>query len=440
MKLVDYQEDKIEYSVSEISTILKKHIENNFASVRIKGEVSGCKIAPSGHVYLSLKDKDSVLSAIIWKGVYLQNNVKLEDGLEIICTGNITTFSGQSKYQLIVQSISLAGLGSLMLLLEQRKQQFLKEGLFDASHKKNLPYLPKQIGIITSITGAVIKDIIHRIKERFPLNVIVWSVLVQGEKSAVEIVKAIEGFNNLDQKPDLLIIARGGGSIEDLWSFNEEIVIRAAFASKLPIISAVGHETDTTLLDYVADKRAPTPTAAAEIAVPVKTELLANIKNISHRLNISFLNFTQVKHSKLKLLHKSMPQLNNILLNKMQRYDDLTLRLLQANKIFLEIKKAKFDNIASNIRAPKNIISELNNKLNMQVFVMHSKLQKYFLNIQKNTEYVAKILDSLSYKNTLQRGFTIIRQNNSIITSKKNLTNNDITIEFNDGIVQLKKS
>ena len=440
MKLVDSQEDKIEYSVSEISTILKKHIENNFSRVRIKGEVSGFKIAPSGHVYLSLKDKDSVLSAIIWKGVYAQNNIKLEDGLEIICTGNITTFSGQSKYQIIVQSISLAGLGNLMLLLEKQKQQFLKEGLFDASHKQLLPYLPKQIGIITSITGAVIKDIIHRIKDRFPINIVIWSVLVQGDKSAQEIEKAIKGFNNLDNKPDLLIIARGGGSIEDLWGFNEEIVVRAAFASKIPIISAVGHETDTTLLDFVADKRAPTPTAAAEMAVPVKADLEMNVSNISHRLNITLRNFAVVKKNSLNLLYKSMPQLNNILMNKSQKFDDLSLRLIQAKKIFLEIKKSKFDNVSSNMRAPKNIISELRNKLNIQNIILNSELKKYLNNIEKHTEQISKMLNSLSYKNTLQRGYSIIRQQDKIITKKSDLSNNSIVIEFHDGQVKLNKN
>ena len=267
----------LELSVSELSESIKGLIENNFEYVRVRGEIGRVSKPASGHIYFDLKDSDSVISGIIWKGNALKLDIRPEEGLEVICTGKVTTYKGQSKYQIIVDKVEAAGIGALMALLEKRKKILEAEGLFSDRYKKAIPYLPKTIGVITSPSGAVIRDIIHRLQERFPLHVIVWPVRVQGETCPEEVVDAIEGFHLVDQsnisRPDVIIIARGGGSLEDLWGFNDESVARAVFNSKIPIISAIGHETDNTLIDLVSDLRAPTPTAAAEKAVPVKEHL-----------------------------------------------------------------------------------------------------------------------------------------------------------------------
>ena len=278
-----------EFTVSEISAAVKKCVESNFSKIRVKGEIFGCKRADSGHYYLSLKDENANLAAVIWKGVALHLSFKPEDGLEVVAVGKITTFAGKSSYQLIIEQLEISGAGALLKLLEERKKQFAAEGLFDPAHKKPLPYLPETIGVVTSASGAVIRDIIHRVRDRFPGHIIVWPTPVQGEGAAEKIAAAIEGFNKLPpdgkiRRPDVLIVARGGGSLEDLWPFNEEVVIRAVYASQIPLISAVGHETDTMLIDYVSDVRAPTPTGAAEFAVPVKAELAMQINNLGLRL------------------------------------------------------------------------------------------------------------------------------------------------------------
>ena len=281
----------LELSVSELSESIKGLIEDNFEYVRVRGEIGRVSKPNSGHIYFDLKDNDSVISGIIWKGNALKLEIKPEEGLEVICIGKVTTYKGQSKYQIIVDKIEPAGIGALMALLEKRKKNLQGEGLFSDSCKTNIPYLPKTIGVITSPSGAVIRDIIHRIEERFPLEVIVWPVRVQGETCPEEVIDAIEGFHLVDQsnisRPDVIIVARGGGSLEDLWGFNDEGVVRAAFNSKIPIISAIGHETDNTLLDLVADMRAPTPTAAAEKAIPVKADLLSNLNDLGLRLKSS---------------------------------------------------------------------------------------------------------------------------------------------------------
>ena len=263
-----------EFTVSEVSGVVKRMIESEFGHVRIRGEVGRVVWARSGHLYFDLKDDRAVLAAVSWKGQAARMAVKPEEGMEVVATGRLTTFPGQSKYQMIVEDVRPAGVGALMAMLEKRKTALQAEGLFDLSRKKKIPYLPEVIGVVTSPTGAVIRDILHRLRDRFPRKVVIWPVAVQGERCAPEVAAAIHGFNQLAPdgaipRPDLIIVARGGGSIEDLWGFNEEVVVRAAAASEIPLISAVGHETDTTLIDYVSDQRAPTPTAAAELAVPV---------------------------------------------------------------------------------------------------------------------------------------------------------------------------
>src|SRR5437016_3169628 len=281
----------VEMTVSELSMALKRSIEDGFAYVRVRGELGNVKYHSSGHIYLDLKDERACLAGVIWRTTAPRIKLKLEAGLEVVVTGRITTFPGQSKYQIVIETLAPAGLGALMALLEERKKKLAAEGLFDAARKQLLPFLPTVIGVITSPTGAVIRDILHRLADRFPRHVLVWPVKVQGENSAAEVAAAIEGFNALPERgssmlpprPDLIIVARGGGSLEDLWSFNEEIVVRAAAASLIPLISAVGHETDVTLIDFAADRRAPTPTAAAEMAVPVRSELLLDIESLSRR-------------------------------------------------------------------------------------------------------------------------------------------------------------
>ena len=276
----DLVENIPEFSVSDLSVAIKRSIEGEFSHVRVKGEIGRVSKPASGHLYLDIKDEKSVLAGIIWKGTAQNLKVPPEEGLEVIVTGRITTFPGQSRYQIIIEHLAPAGLGSLMLLLEKRKRQLSDEGLFLDSRKKPLPLIPNSIGVITSPSGAVLKDILHRLRDRFPRHVLLWPVTVQGDKCSVEVALAIKKFNEISDggvipRPDLLIVARGGGSIEDLWGFNEENVVRAVSESKIPIISAIGHETDITLLDYVADRRAPTPSAAAEMAVPVRNELNA---------------------------------------------------------------------------------------------------------------------------------------------------------------------
>src|ERR1051326_459559 len=271
-----------EYSVSELSLALKRSIEDGFGQVRVRGEISGWKRVSSGHCYFALKDSDAVLDAVCWRTTAIRLDLKPEDGMEVVCSGRLTTYPGRSKYQLIIDTVELAGKGALLRVLEERRQRLAAEGLFAAERKKPLPFLPEVIGIVTSPTGAVIRDILHRLADRFPRRVLLWPVAVQGEGAAAQIAAAIQGFNRLAAggpvpRPDLLIVARGGGSLEDLMAFNEEIVVRAAAASAIPLISAVGHETDTTLIDHASDRRAPTPTAAAEIAVPVRLELLAEL-------------------------------------------------------------------------------------------------------------------------------------------------------------------
>ncbi|MGB6326772.1 MAG: exodeoxyribonuclease VII large subunit, partial [Methylocella sp.] len=270
-----------ELSVSELSAALKRTVEDRFGFVRVRGEISNYR-GPhsSGHVYFCLKDQSARIDAVIWKGVFAKLRTKPREGLEVVATGKVTTYPGKSTYQIIVEALELAGIGALMALVEERRRKLAAEGLFDEARKRPLPFLPACIGVVTSPTGAVIRDILHRIAERFPRHVVVWPVRVQGETSAAEIAAAIDGLNALPEhgplrRPDVIIVARGGGSLEDLWSFNEEIVVRAAARSLVPLIAAVGHETDWTLIDHAADLRAPTPTAAAEKAVPVRSELAA---------------------------------------------------------------------------------------------------------------------------------------------------------------------
>ncbi|QJE74880.1 exodeoxyribonuclease VII large subunit [Aerophototrophica crusticola] len=300
-----------EVSVSELARDLKRTVEERFAYVRVRGEISQPKRHTSGHLYLRLKDESAVLEAVCWKGTVARLSVRPEEGMEVVCTGRLTTYPGRSQYQLVIETMDLAGEGALLKMLEERKKRLAAEGLFAPEKKRPLPFLPNVIGVVTSPTGAVIRDILHRLADRFPRHVLLWPVAVQGERAAAEVAKAIQGFNSIQPggrvpRPDLLIVARGGGSLEDLMAFNEEVVVRAAAASRIPLISAVGHETDTTLIDFASDRRAPTPTAAAEMAVPVRAELLSQVLDDGRRLHACMSRALENRRSYVEALGRGL--------------------------------------------------------------------------------------------------------------------------------------
>jgi exodeoxyribonuclease VII large subunit len=352
----------VEYTVSELSAALRRSIEDGFGYVRVRGEVSGFKRHSSGHCYFVLKDAEAVLDAVCWRMTALRLSVKPEDGMEVVCIGRLTTFPGRSKYQLVVDAIELAGIGALLKLLEDRRQRLAAEGLFAAERKKKLPFLPAVIGVVTSAHGAVIRDILHRLADRFPRRVMIWPVAVQGEGAAAQIAAAIAGFNRLPQgpvpRPDLIIVARGGGSLEDLMAFNEEIVVRAAAASAIPLISAVGHETDTTLIDHASDRRAPTPTAAAEIAVPVRLDLLADLAGKSSRLAAGLSRLFAERHVHLAGLARGLPLPQDLIGNAAQRLDDRAERLQLAAERHLHAARHALDIAAIRLR-PEVLTTDL---------------------------------------------------------------------------------
>jgi exodeoxyribonuclease VII large subunit len=348
-------ENTHEFTVSEISGAVKRMIEGEFAHIRIKGEVGRVSRPRSGHIYLDLKDDRAVLSGVIWKGVAARLATQPEEGIEVVATGRLTTFPGQSKYQIVIEDIRPAGVGALMAMLEKRKAQLQSEGLFETARKRPIPFLPEVIGVVTSPSGAVIRDILHRLRDRFPRKVLVWPVAVQGEKCAPEVTRAIEGFNRMTPggslpRPDLLIVARGGGSIEDLWGFNEENVARAAAASDIPLISAVGHETDTTLIDFVSDKRAPTPTAAAELAVPVRHDLLAWVDEQDARQSRAVSQGLKRRSQRIADLGRGLPRPEMLLNTPRQRLDKADQALPLHLRSVTQKKRARLTELAGAIR------------------------------------------------------------------------------------------
>jgi len=408
-----------EFTVSEISFEIKRFVETNFAHVRIRGEIFGGKRADSGHWYLSLKDENAVLSAVIWKGTASRLTFKPEDGLEVIATGKITTFAGKSSYQLVIEQMEVAGTGALLKLLEERKKKFAEEGLFDPAHKKAIPYLPQVIGVVTSASGAVIRDIIHRIRDRCPSRILVWPTPVQGEGAAEKIASAVAGFNSLPEngipRPDVIIVARGGGSLEDLWPFNEEVVIRAVYDSQIPVISAVGHETDTMLIDYVSDKRAPTPTGAAEFAVPVKAELSAQIATLKSRLSNGTCRYFSERQNQLEALRRGIPNLSQILSEITQRFDDRIERLNLAFQNLLANKRSAVERIALKPYYIKNIFD---------------KNQEILKNL-------ALRLESVSIDSVLKRGFAWVRDDkeHTIYNLQQAKQATALEIRFHDGTI-----
>jgi exodeoxyribonuclease VII large subunit len=345
-----------ELTVSELSAALKRTIEDAYGYVRVRGELGKVSYHSNGHVYFDLKDDRASIAGVIWRSAAPRIKLKLEAGLEVVVTGRLTTYPGRSQYQLIVETLEPAGLGALMALLEERKRRLTAEGLFDEARKQLLPFLPAVIGVITSPTGAVIRDILHRLADRFPRHVLVWPVKVQGDGSAAEVAAAIEGFNALPEggrmpRPDLIIVARGGGSLEDLWSFNEEIVVRAAAASMIPLISAVGHETDVTLIDFAADRRAPTPTAAAEMAVPVRADLMLDVESFARRSLTSWRRNQEARRNALRSAARALPGADDVLALPRQRLDHAAAGLARALRANAHIHRVSFSRIGSRLSA-----------------------------------------------------------------------------------------
>ena len=479
-----------EFSVSEISGLIKRMIEGEFSHVRIRAEVGRVSRPRSGHVYLDLKDDRAVMAGVMWKGVAAKQVTQPEEGMEVVAVGRLTTFPGQSKYQMVIEEIRPAGMGALMAMLEKRKAQLAAEGLFATERKKPLPYLPEIIGVVTSPSGAVIRDILHRLRDRFPRKVLIWPVAVQGEKCAPEVARAIEGFNALTPggalpRPDLLIVARGGGSVEDLWGFNEEVVVRAAAASDIPLISAVGHETDTTLIDYVADQRAPTPTAAAELAVPVRMELLAWAENQGARLSRGITSGIGQRRQRLTDLGRALPKPGNLLDAARQRLDVASDRLPAALDRGVQRRKLRLTELsgslrprvlASQVRDRKDAVAKLTARLapalarsvtqRRQAFEQRARLlqpqrlsadfsqknlalgqlerrlsqagQSQIARWQAQVEAAGRLHETLSYKATLERGYAVIRSEGEVLTRKAQAQKaGSLEIEFADGRMQV---
>ncbi|WP_127900985.1 exodeoxyribonuclease VII large subunit [Solirhodobacter olei] len=457
-----------EFTVSELSGAVKRMIEGEFGFVRVRGEIGRVSRPASGHLYFDLKDERAVLAAIAWKGQAARLTTRPEEGMEVIATGRMTTFPGQSKYQMIVEDLVPAGAGALMAMLEKRKAQLAAEGLFDSARKKPIPYLPEVIGVITSPSGAVIRDILHRLRDRFPRRVLIWPVAVQGERCAPEVAAAIAGFNAIAPggpvpRPDVLIVARGGGSLEDLWGFNEEVVARAAAASAIPLISAVGHETDTTLIDYAADLRAPTPTAAAELAVPVRAELAATLDQLGARRSHALVQALGRRGQRLSDLSRALPRPEALTAGANQKLDLLAERLPNALAQAAARKRALYAEHAAHIRP--RLLSELVTRLSERLAARADRLrpeallresarrrerldwlsQRLSRAASAQTEGWRARLDgldrmrqTLGYTETLKRGFAVVRGEGGVLTTKAAAeTAQALEIEFQDGRLSL---
>jgi exodeoxyribonuclease VII large subunit len=476
-----------ELSVTELSRALKRTVESAFSYVRVRGEISQPKLHSSGHLYLRLKDETSVIESVCWRGSVSKLSVRAEEGMEVICTGRLTTFPGRSVYQFVIESMELAGEGALLKLLEERKRRLAAEGLFDASRKRPLPFLPAVIGVVTSPTGAVIRDILHRLADRFPRHVLLWPVAVQGEAAAAQVVAAIRGFNSLAPggpvpRPDLIIVARGGGSLEDLMAFNEESVVRAAAASDIPLISAVGHETDTTLIDFASDRRAPTPTAAAEMAVPVRADLIAQVFDCQRRLAGSAARMIQERRNRVDGLARGLGDPHSLLEGCIQRLDDRAERLGMAMAGALDRRRTRVNELGTKLRHPREVLTAAQGRLQSEARALGAGLRQvvaaeesrlarvgsrltlmpirirvsegerrltdlgermdagYDRLLTERTSRLrsgAALLESYSYRGILERGFALVTgQDEQRITSAADAkTGTPVTVEFHDGKV-----
>ncbi|XBQ15253.1 MAG: exodeoxyribonuclease VII large subunit [Oceanicaulis sp.] len=431
-----------EYSVSELSGALKKTVEDAYGHVRVRGELGRVTRAKSGHLYLDLKDERACLDGVMWKGMTAGLSFRPEEGLEVIAEGRLSTFPGRSKYQMIIDRLEPAGEGALMALLEARKKQLASEGLFAEERKRALPFLPTVIGVVTSPTGAVIRDILHRLEDRFPVHVLLWPVLVQGEKAAEQITRAIEGFNALQPGgpvpvPDVLIVARGGGSIEDLWCFNEESVVRAAAASRIPLISAVGHETDTTLIDYASDRRAPTPTGAAEIAVPVRRELMERIDQARLRLTGALQRGLDRKAADLKSAARALPRPEALIGEARQRVDYAGGRLEGAGRTLVQTRRSRFEAVAGGLRpaALRRDIAEKRRRFDQCGDRLAPMYGRIIADRQRALDNLASRLELLSHKSVMARGFALITDaDGRLVRSARALSEGQaVTLKLADG-------
>jgi len=485
-----------EYTVSELSSALKRTVEDAYGHVRVRGEISGFRGAhSSGHCYFALKDDSAKIEAVIWKFAHARMRFKPQEGLEVIATGKLTTYPGSSKYQIVIESLEPAGIGALMALMEERKKKLAAEGLFDAARKQELPWLPEVIGVVTSPTGAVIRDILHRLEDRFPRHVLVWPVKVQGEGSAEQVAAAIRGFNALAAggripRPDVLIVARGGGSLEDLWSFNEEIVVRAAAESLIPLISAVGHETDITLIDFAADKRAPTPTAAAEMAVPVRSELFAEVESLARRTFVCWQRGQESRRNELRAAARALPGSSELLAIPRQRLDAasgalprglkanthahfrrfaqassrLTLRVLRgqvaqaqhrltvsgerltlATKSLLRRRRDRYAGLdvrlkaskLANAQAQRQAIARNRERTHRLAERARRALSTVLQRLDARVTHSGQLLTALSYRSVLARGFALVRNEagHALHAASSIGPGTRLDLEFSDGRV-----
>ena len=471
----DSQPNVAEFTVSELSAALKRTVEDSYGYVRVRGEISGYK-GPhgSGHCYFALKDERAKIDGVIWKMTFARMRIKPEEGMEVIVTGKLTTYPNRSSYQIIVETLEPAGLGALMALLEERKRKLTAEGLFDEARKQLLPFLPEVIGVVTSPTGAVIRDILHRLADRFPRHVIVWPVKVQGDGSAEQVAAAIRGFNALPdggriRRPDLLIVARGGGSLEDLWSFNEEIVVRAAAESMIPLISAVGHETDVTLIDFASDRRAPTPTAAAEMAVPVRADLIAELMSKARRALACWQRAQDHRRTELRAAARALPNAEELLAIPRQRLDACAERLPRALRANAQIHHTQYSRIAGRLapqlsarhgRAPPAAARRLHaparhraarptarrsitriTRARDRVTTLSERGKRAALALiatrEARLERSYQLLRAFSYQSVLERGFALVRDGGGhpLRSAASVQPGMRLDIEFSDGCV-----
>ncbi|MFM9889079.1 MAG: exodeoxyribonuclease VII large subunit [Rickettsiales bacterium] len=445
-----FNHNQPERSVSEITGQVKELIEEQFGHVRVRGEIGRVTFHQNGHCYITLKDDQAVLDAVCWRGNLSRLQHKPEMGMDVIVTGKLSAYAkGKSSYQLIIESLELAGIGALMAMLEQRKKQFAAEGLFDASRKQPLPFLPEVIGIVTSPTGAVIRDILHRLADRFPRHVLLWPVPVQGAGAAEKIAEAIAGFNTIEggltppsqptdatpaaggspsathdkfqglRRPDLIIVARGGGSVEDLWCFNEEVVVRAVAASRIPVISAVGHETDTTLIDYVADKRAPTPTAAAELAVPVRSELLARLESLQRTQTTAMQKMLHFHGERIEGLARGLPRPTQLVAGMAQMLDSIGERLSGA--------------------LPRLVARKADMLKRAEAGLSPRYLRQLLEGQQQRLAHASTLLESLNVLAVLKRGFVLVKDSAGQVlkTADAVSTGAELRLQFHDGEKQV---
>jgi len=428
------------FTISELSKAIKATVEGAFEFVRVRAEISRPTRAASGHLYFTLKDDRSTLAAVCWKTVAGNLAVQPAEGLEVIASGRLTTFAGQSKYQIVVSQMEIAGEGALLKQLEERRRQLAAEGLFDADRKQPIPAMPTTIGVVTSPTGAVIRDILHRLSDRFGVRVLVWGTLVQGQSAAPQVAAAIHGFDSMPHdgplpRPDVLIVARGGGALEDLWAFNEEEVVRAVAACQIPVISAIGHETDTTLIDFAADLRAPTPTAAAEMAVPVKSELVALMAELDARLTRATANKINNASQLLKMAERALSDPDEIIARRGEMLDYAVSGLANGLEQWLSVRALRLSNAAGRLYPPERQLAEAKGRLSELSLRLTKSMAIDLERRQQAVEHVGRLLDANSFERVLDRGFALVTNQHGVPVkrSAELPTHANALVRFADG-------